>query len=566
MKELILDQISDNFNPKKHIPITPGCFLGKEEIFPEFEDLEYLRVIENNDDLIYLDKLTSNEALSLVSTVAQKYNKDIYHKYPQQFWKTIYFPFLGLLIPWLYRKQILVKKYLEKYADKNLKVTLIETETFFKYDDEKHLIFSGFWNPDINAWLFSQILSLQIPKIWIIKKKQIELKIGKASDNDIRERSIRDIIADLFFKTFNRSSKVYGFSIIDTIYFHFLLYFKNVAKTTYRIPREYSADRINWDFNIESMIDIFLPETLRNLNIPQYRFKNSRLSNITNYSNRLYYNIDSKISAAIDYLKSNIVIATQHGGHSYGSGLTYEYIKNIEFDADYFIAWGSYQVSGLKKNNIISMPSPLLSKLYNKHNNKSNKVIMVGTQLVCFPIRLDPSINEVSVLAYRKNKSEFVNNLLIDELWYRPYFKRSTDYRDWEYLRKYSKNVKILEGNLHEELRKCRLLILDHPGTTWNISMAMNVPIILYWERNHFPFNIEANQFLDKLKDLGLYFEEPIQAAKKVNQIINNYDDLSDWWNQKDIQQIRKEWMNHFAMADKKWFSIWTKTLWNLKK
>ena len=65
---------------------------------------------------------------------------------------------------------------------------------------------------------------------------------------------------------------------------------------------------------------------------------------------------------------------------------------------------------------------------------------------------------------------------------------------------------------------------------------------------------------------LGLFFDDPVEAAKKVNSITKEYDDLSEWWNGKEIQELRHEWMDKYARADRNWFWIWTKTLWNLGK
>ena len=93
--------------------------------------------------------------------------------------------------------------------------------------------------------------------------------------------------------------------------------------------------------------------------------------------------------------------------------------------------------------------------------------------------------------------------------------------------------------------------------------MAINTPSILYWKRAHFPFNDEANRFLDMFQDLGLYYECPLEAAARIREI-NAMPDVKDWWNQKEIQDLRFEWMNKYARADKNWLRQWIKVLYKL--
>ena len=88
MKELIIGQIPDNFNPEIHIPISPSCFIGKEDIYPNFENLEYIKIVENKEHLKQLDKLTTEEALYWVKIIAKKYN-------PEEFEKHDLFPLAG---------------------------------------------------------------------------------------------------------------------------------------------------------------------------------------------------------------------------------------------------------------------------------------------------------------------------------------------------------------------------------------------------------------------------------------------------------------------------------------
>ena len=106
----------------------------------------------------------------------------------------------------------------------------------------------------------------------------------------------------------------------------------------------------------------------------------------------------------------------------------------------------------------------------------------------------------------------------------------------------------------------CKLVILDHPGTTWNIVMAMNVPVMLCWNKNWFPLNEEADIYLERFRALGIFFDNPNELSKRIADVYCNYSNFSNWWSNAEIQSLRKEWMSKYALADKRWRNKWVST------
>ncbi|MFX6487742.1 hypothetical protein ABTG24_19395, partial [Acinetobacter baumannii] len=84
-------------------------------------------------------------------------------------------------------------------------------------------------------------------------------------------------------------------------------------------------------------------------------------------------------AAAFCYDEGEKVVAAQHGGHNYGSALTFEFNEGVEDSASKFISWGWDKIDGIKRDNILPLPSPLLSKKFNKYSNANSKIILVGT-------------------------------------------------------------------------------------------------------------------------------------------------------------------------------------------
>ena len=77
----------------------------------------------------------------------------------------------------------------------------------------------------------------------------------------------------------------------------------------------------------------------------------------------------------------------------------------------------------------------------------------------------------------------------MNDLYYRPYSKTPYSFEDLNYIKKLKKDIKVINGDLHKQILNCKLLVLDHPGTTLLIALAANIPVICFWNRNHFPFS-----------------------------------------------------------------------------
>ena len=105
-------------------------------------------------------------------------------------------------------------------------------------------------------------------------------------------------------------------------------------------------------------------------------------------------------------------------------------------------------------------------------------------------------------------------------------------------------------------MMKCRLLVLDHPGTTLNIAMAANVPTVCFWRKEFFPLADQARPFFSLLEDAGILIHDPVGAAEKINAL---YEDIESWWNDAKRQLARNRWINEYACVNKYWRLEWVK-------
>ena len=102
------------------------------------------------------------------------------------------------------------------------------------------------------------------------------------------------------------------------------------------------------------------------------------------------------------------------------------------------------------------------------------------------------------------------------------------------------------------------MLVLDHPGTTLNVAMAAQVPLICFWDRAAWVLTTTARPYFEALEKANILFEKPEDAAEWINTVSNNLD---DWWASNEVKEARKNWTMQFGLAKKTWWFDWLQIL-----
>ena len=68
----------------------------------------------------------------------------------------------------------------------------------------------------------------------------------------------------------------------------------------------------------------------------------------------------------------------------------------------------------------------------------------------------------------------------MDNLFYRPYSSEIDSYPEKSFLKMKVPKIRFIEKNFEERLLKAKCLIVDHPGTTFDIAIAANIPTLLF--------------------------------------------------------------------------------------
>jgi putative transferase (TIGR04331 family) len=108
------------------------------------------------------------------------------------------------------------------------------------------------------------------------------------------------------------------------------------------------------------------------------------------------------------------------------------------------------------------------------------------------------------------------------------------------------------------QMDKSRILVFDHPGTTFLEAMAANVPSVIFFDPGHWEVRPEAQPYLELLGRVRIFHDTPQAAARQVAGV---YDRIDSWWFSKSVQEARIRFANHFALGSPDWNRQWVKAI-----
>lgn len=241
----------------------------------------------------------------------------------------------------------------------------------------------------------------------------------------------------------------------------------------------------------------------------------------------------------------------QYGGNfGFTDAMPYE---NLAFAKSRFYTWG-WEKAG---KNTKPLPSPYLSKINTTEQKPGvDELLLVGTAFPVYAIRFSSHLMPDDMPDYLEDKVTFIQQLRSEiqkSIAYRGYHELGWDER--AFISSRTRGLRFRdEGKLTDHMRSARLLIIDHPHTSFLEALVMNRPLVMYWNHDIYQMRDEAEPFFDLLRNAGIVHRSPIEAAEKVNQIWGN---VSGWWNSAEVQQARKIFSNQFALHDKDWRKSW---------
>lgn len=256
------------------------------------------------------------------------------------------------------------------------------------------------------------------------------------------------------------------------------------------------------------------------------------------------------------------LVIEQHGGN-FGIGRINQSEDHQVKVADIFTSWG--WVDPLRKN-IKPMPSLKLAAFNPKPIPSGDILVTLASfpryfyNHISFPVSgqfLNYIHDQVKLFMHLSGPASVRLRIRLD-----------SDSFGWEIKERLLKHLPSLvvetsKKSFKSRLSGCSLSLSTYNATTFLETMASNFPTVVFLRPNFFEIRPEAQEFMNELKSVGILHDSPESAANFIDKII---DDVMNWWERKDVQDIRAKFCNRYAFNSESWIDDWTLLLKDLAK
>lgn len=269
-----------------------------------------------------------------------------------------------------------------------------------------------------------------------------------------------------------------------------------------------------------------------------------------------------KFLAAEAALRGRRLIAAQHGG---GYGL-YRFAPQEQHErrvSDRFLCWG--WANGDKK--LENVPAPKLSPLLAPHRKQRGNLRAKQTALFVastdspYAYRFYSAPQGSRLPDYFDGQRRFLEALpetLRPKLLFRchpqdfghglrPRLCAEFPWLRWDEC-----------PSFQRRLFESSLVVIDHLATTILEAVAANVPMIAYWNPNQWEVREEAQPYCDALKEAGILWDSPEEAARQTQAV---WENPAAWWSGTRIQEARLRFFKRFAWSRPDWTEDWAVAL-----
>ncbi|MDR2055708.1 MAG: LIC12162 family protein [Desulfovibrio sp.] len=560
-KILVLGAMPEGAIPQDCLAAGPWCFAGREELFPDWES-RFAFAPEPLRDPARLE-LCAKQALATYVGALPALAEALCpaNRLPLVYWETLLAPWGVDVARQLVERWARAVAMIDVWGEMPLRVPLLPPECTFSFATGHDFTLCGALGATFNHWLLSRLLEAAWPEAWqkeILSPVSERHGLGRGSPGmkECLRRGARRLALGL------PCPPLKGMSLLQSLRFSLALLHKSKGEDhSFPLCAVFAGVGQQCGLPLPAL-PVFLaalPRSLQELKHPAKLSVTSaprlRVASIQSYEDEKYLQ-----RLAVWRGRGHRLMYAQHGA-GYGQMLTGCLAPAVEYRQHAFITWGWREHGGLR-GNFIPLPYPQLVRIAEKHRGEGKDILFVGTEMPLFPYRLDAWPTPLQVLEYRQAKARFFSALRDDlraRSLYRPYFPVPGTLRDADWLLPQFPQVRLCAGDLAGRMLSCRLLVLDHPGTTMLEALAANVPVVSYWSRPSWHFTRESEVMLDSLAEAGIWYPTPEEAARAAGRV---FDNPLLWWKGDSVQAARRRYCAKYAMTVRSGANrYWIKTL-----
>lgn len=600
MKHLILTGLEDYSTEyrENYKFLGPWCFLGSSEREELLDEYDFTKIFSGPNEIKVAADYILEYSLRLVSELAGELNRIHGRSYSVAYWHTLLMPWLLTVVQAYYERYKHLTRVIEEGG--GYIVMLMDTTILPKINGTREYIKFNY-TPEGNHYIFSVFLEKLLPVGWDVNPGVFRLDVNDPGLTDPgikKSRDLRRIISRELSLMMSRLSGIYiegisGMGFFDKMFLSFggMLQRRGKRKELLPLPLHRKEDNLVGDCpgkekrcmrfshdvrknTFEEVVAEQLPKLLPVIFFEEYFEKEKNaVTFIRKMSGKVTKFVIGPLLGGYDPMKFIVAMHKEKGGRvyisqhgaCYGTSLAFPFMAGIEYlNSDGFITWGWREHSNYPVKTI-PLSSPMLSKVAGKVAKKDNgKIVLVGTLVRVFSDRMASNPQPCQCTSFRKSKVEFVENLPLsirNNFYYRPYPSEVAGLMDEGYMKRAVPGIQILKGSLGAFLPSARCVVLDHPGTTLNITIAMNVPTVLFWDKEQWAMCSQAEAVFQHLREVDILHDTPKSAAIFVEE---NWHTLKLWWQSKKVQESRRYFCEHYARFNEKWRQEWISSLFGI--
>lgn len=562
-RRLFLDRVPDDFDPENDLVLGPSCFIGRENVWSEWDRRAYFDPLAD-PDIQWGDWMrTRILANRMCRVMTDEFNLRHGTSYGHRYWRELTILWLLLLIQSAWLRYLQVNAAIARWGDKVLMVPAAGQETGWEFSDDLDFFHNGPKNPDYDLWICTQIIQLKKPGCWTLVPAR---EVGYQSPDPVPlpRTSLKNRLVSLII----RRRAIFNLTDAGSAewFLSLLVPFlpRRPQKLSLLVDESIEAGSVPpFPDEFLKLVDRLVKKTMpRTLSTSFAEFDRDARS-LPYKAGRIFVSGASKYVPATRFMTAHAlengerVMRYQHGAF-YGSAhimIGHE----IEYYDNGFISWG-WRQDGRVPSCATPLPSPSLARIADRHAQVTEDIVFVGTNIELGPYPFKPSPQAMGFLDYRRRKIALINGLSADaraNLKYRPYVNADSDIDDLPYVERETGQIPEVTGSLDPALFGCTLVVIDHPSSVMYRSFAANVPTILTWDVESWPMNARGRRELELLADAGIFVSDPTAAAEKINTV---YREINTWWSSECVQAARRNWCAENAIVSKKWLGTWVKS------
>lgn len=572
MQKLIIRKVDQTFDPQNDLVLGPWCFQGAEDIYSEWDKLDFVAAFANGHENAVASKNSYRLFEERSRVLGKNLNQQHGVEYSFIFWRHVLCGWMQLLIHFSYARYRHIQNFIARHQDKDLEVKITPLAVEWNIYDT-HTMSATSSHPDFDYWLSSFFIRHMAPANWeLVEDTSFPRHISPEKDaarpqNESLERpSWRERLREKILNFIDRSNFgfVYGTTwksqLVLAIFLKILPRFKS-KHTYYDMLSNYNPT----EYFPSEYLDLLTQ--LENYTQPQSLTKDFETydvpaRNVKYKPGRLrvettdIHKEDRKFIVAHALTNGEKVVKTQHGCW-YGVVSNICISPSVEYPYHTFLSWGWNQHDEYQGHFVpISSPMPTMYK--DQHHEQEETLIFVDGMTNLLSERLSGQPGPKYVVDKRHHKFEFFEALsanIIEKVAYRPHIYHSHGVNDVKPLMQKFRFKELFDKpGLDQRLLGCKLQVIDHYGTTMHTGLAWNIPTVCYWSEGFPDFSATAKADFEELRKHGILFYNATEAADHINNIWPN---VQEWWQNPELQRARKKWCYKYARSSRLWPLHW---------